>query len=67
MEVMLFFYIKKPSTNHINLEVKYNNDPAKAFYKSMGFKTVGHRSKLYKDGSDALILNKEINNNSWNQ
>ena len=49
-------------TNHILLEVKENNEPAKAFYKSMGFKTVGNRTSFYKDGSDALILNKEINN-----
>ncbi len=51
-------------TNHILLEVKENNEPAKAFYKSMGFKTVGNRSNFYKDGSDALILNKETNNKS---
>jgi len=50
--------------NHIILEVKHNNEPAKAFYKSMGFKTVGHRSNFYKDGSDALILNKETLNKS---
>ena len=49
-------------TNHMYLEVKDTNEPAKAFYKSMGFKTVGNRSNFYKDGSDALILNKEINN-----
>ena len=55
---------KSLQTNHINLEVKNNNDPAKAFYKSMGFKTVGNRSDFYKDGCDALILNKEINNKS---
>ena len=51
-------------TNHIHLEVKNNNEPAKAFYKSMGFKTVGNRSNFYKDGSDALILNKETLNKS---
>jgi len=49
-------------TNHIHLEVKNNNEPAKAFYKSMGFKTVGIRSNFYKDGSDALLLIKEIHN-----
>jgi len=53
--------------NHIVLEVKDNNEPAKAFYKSMGFKTVGNRSDFYKDGSDALILNKEIIKNQKNQ
>ena len=55
---------KSLQTNHIHLEVKDNNEPAKAFYKSMGFKTVGNRSNFYKDGSDALILNKETNNKS---
>ena len=50
--------------NHIHLEVKDNNESARAFYKMMGFKTVGFRSNFYKDGSDALILNKEINNKS---
>ncbi len=48
--------------NQIHLEVKNNNEPAKAFYKSMGFKTVGIRSNFYKDGSDALMLNKETHN-----
>ena len=51
-------------TNQLLLEVKENNEPAKAFYKSMGFKTVGNRSNFYKDGSDALILNKETNKKS---
>ena len=50
---------KSLKTNHIHLEVKDNNEPAKAFYKSMGFKTIGNRSNFYKDGSDALLLNKE--------
>ena len=49
---------KSLQANRLNLEVKSSNDKAKAFYKSMGFKTVGYRSNFYKDGSDALILNK---------
>ena len=53
---------KSLQTNHINLEVSDNNKSAKAFYKSMGFKKVGYRSNFYKDGSDALLLNKETNN-----
>ena len=55
---------KSLQTNHIYLEVKKNNEPAIAFYKSMGFKTVGNRSNFYKDGSDALILYKETLNKS---
>ena len=53
---------KSLQTNHIYLEVKNNNEAAKAFYKSMGFKTVGNRFNFYKDGSDALLLYKESNN-----
>ena len=50
--------------NQIRLEVKETNKPAKAFYKSMGFKIVGNRPNLYKDGNDALILKKRLNKNS---
>ena len=55
---------KSFQTNRIHLEVKNNNEPAKAFYKSMGFKTIGNRSNFYKDGCDALILSKETPNKS---
>ena len=55
---------KSLQTNHIHLEVKDNNEQAKAFYKSMGFKTLGNRSNFYKDGSGALILRKETNKKS---
>ena len=62
----LFTELLKRSTslniNCIYLEVKETNEPAKAFYKSMGFKTVGNRSNFYKDGTDALLLTKETNN-----
>ena len=51
-------------TNHIYLEVKDTNEPAKAFYKSMGFKIVGNRSDFYKDGSNAIIFTKQINKKS---
>ena len=51
-------------TNQIYLEVKETNEPAKAFYKSMGFKTIANRSNFYRDGSDALVLIKETNNKS---
>ena len=47
--------------NKVYLEVKNTNETAKAFYKAMGFKIVGKRSHLYKDGSDAIIFTKKIN------
>ena len=49
-------------TNKIHLEVRDTNEPAKALYKSMGFKTIGNRSNFYKDGCNALLLIKETNN-----
>ncbi len=64
-KLLLSNLIKRSSslrTNHIFLEVKDTNEPAKAFYKSMGFITVGNRSNFYKDGSDALLLTKETLN-----
>ena len=51
---------KSLQTNHIHLEVKNNNEPAKAFYKSMGFKIVGNRPSFYKDGSDAIIFSMQL-------
>ena len=63
-KILLSALIKRSKllqTNQIHLEVKDNNEPAKALYKSMGFKMVGNRSNFYKDGRDALILKKETN------
>ena len=48
-------------TNRIYLEVKDTNEPAKAFYKAMGFIIVGNRFNFYNDGSDALIFTKQLN------
>ena len=47
--------------SQIHLEVKDTNETAKAFYKSMGFKIIGKRVNFYKDGSNALLLNKNLN------
>ena len=55
---------KSLNTNKIHLEVKETNEPAKSFYKSMGFKLVGKRANFYKDGSNALIFNKQLNKKS---
>ena len=49
-------------TNQIHLEVRVTNEPAKAFYKSMGFKILANRSNFYEDGTSALLLTKETNN-----
>ena len=55
---------KSLRTNQIYLEVKDTNEPAKAFYKAMDFKTIGNRPNFYKDGSNAIILKKTIKQKS---
>lgn len=40
----------------MTLEVKWDNPPALALYKSYGFTTVGKRKKYYRDGQDARIM-----------
>lgn len=42
--------------NWMTLEVKWDNPPALALYKSYGFTTVGRRKKYYRDGQDARIM-----------
>ena len=64
-KLLLSDLLKRSSSlklNHIRLEVKDTNEPAKALYKSMGFKIGGIRSNFYKDGSDALLFIKETKN-----
>ncbi len=62
-KIILSNLIKRCKHNgikNIYLEVKDTNEPAKAFYKSMGFEITGNRSNFYKDGSNALIYSKEL-------
>ena len=43
------------------LEVKSNNYAANQLYKKIGFKTCGYRKKYYRDGSDAIIYELDLN------
>ena len=56
--------VKAHGINQLILEVKDTNEPAKAFYKFMGFKLKGQRSNFYKDGNKALIYTKELEEKS---
>lgn len=38
------------------LEVRPGNEPARALYRSLGFREIGRRRRYYRDGSDALVL-----------
>lgn len=51
--------LKNQAVKKLFLEVASNNIPAQKLYESMGFKTVGLRSKYY-DGVDAILMSKDI-------
>ena len=53
---------EKLRVNKLFLEVSKTNIIADKFYSSFNFLTVGIRKSYYKDGSDALLKEKKINN-----
>ena len=53
---------KKLNINKLFLEVSNTNFAADKFYSHFDFYTVGIRRNYYKDGSDALLKEKKINN-----
>ena len=53
---------EKLNINKLFLEVSHTNVTAQKFYSRFDFSTVGIRKNYYKDGSDALLKRKKINN-----
>ena len=51
---------EKSNINKIFLEVSSTNITAEKFYSRFGFFTVGIRKNYYKDGSDALLKEKNL-------
>lgn len=44
----------------MRLEVSAGNAAAMGLYASAGYRVVGRRAKYYNDGSDALLMDKEL-------
>jgi ribosomal-protein-alanine N-acetyltransferase len=44
----------------IYLEVRISNQPARAFYRGLGFVEAGRRPAYYFDGEDALVMVKKL-------
>jgi ribosomal-protein-alanine N-acetyltransferase len=42
------------------LEVRADNEPALALYRSAGFKRVGQRQGYYQDGTDGWVLRRRV-------
>ena len=53
---------EKLDLNKLLLEVSQSNVIAERFYGRFDFSTVGIRKNYYKDGSNALLKEKKINN-----
>ncbi len=54
----LFSYTleRRSPSEKVWLEVHALNQPALAFYQSLGFTEVGRRPKYYRDGGDAVLM-----------
>ena len=60
---LMNYLIKQCETLNINkllLEVSLTNTTAEKFYNNFDFYTVGIRTNYYKDGSDALLKEKNL-------
>ncbi|AZU02736.1 ribosomal protein alanine acetyltransferase [Glycocaulis alkaliphilus] len=42
------------------LEVSVNNAAAIALYRTTGWNEAGHRTRYYRDGSDALVMSRSL-------
>ncbi|MEN0075727.1 MAG: ribosomal-protein-alanine acetyltransferase, partial [Paracraurococcus sp.] len=49
-----------PGAAAMFLEVAAGNAPAQALYAGQGFAEVGRRRRYYADGSDALVLRRDL-------
>ena len=56
----LIKYCEKFNINKLFLEVSQANVIAQGFYSRFNFSTVGIRRNYYKDGSDALVKEKNL-------
>ena len=56
----IFKKCRNENIKRIFLEVSTKNKQALSFYNYFGFKTISIRKKYYKDGSDALLKEKNV-------
>ncbi|MBQ7185741.1 MAG: ribosomal protein S18-alanine N-acetyltransferase [Alphaproteobacteria bacterium] len=52
--------IKKNGASKIFLEVSHTNTPAIKLYEKCGFGQIGKRKNYYSDGTDAILMQKDI-------
>ena len=52
----LLQYAANLGVTYVTLEVRADNEPAKALYRKLGFFKVGVRKKYYENGTDGLVM-----------
>lgn len=52
--------LRRRGVTRCHLEVRPANTPARALYRRLGFQETGRRKGYYADGSDALLLCREL-------
>jgi len=52
--------LKKRGVKKLLLEVSEKNIPARGLYEKFGFRQVGIRKNYYPDGSDAILMEREL-------
>ena len=62
-DVSIINLLRDQSEKKLFLEVSNTNTAAEKFYSSFDFSTVGIRRNYYKDGSDALLKEKNLTSN----
>jgi ribosomal protein S18 acetylase RimI-like enzyme len=55
-----FVWLKKSGVNRVVLEVSHRNSSALALYGALGFNQLTVRKKYYRNGEDAVIMEKQF-------
>ena len=52
--------LREAGPDRVLLEVRADNEPALAFYARTGFAEIDRRSRYFRDGTDALVLELDL-------
>jgi len=55
-----FDHLRSEGCSEIRLTVHPENDPARQLYESLGFGEVGREGDYYEDGSEGIVLGREL-------
>ena len=62
--VAAFDRLRESGCSRIRLAVHPDNDAARSLYESLGFEEVGREDGHYEDGSDGIVMGRELSSNA---